>query len=251
MSNSFKKVLYLGAGSDIEVVNYFPKCNEFVLIDTQPRSEHDTKDYFYEGFYRAKFFNRVIKKCKKYGFILNETIELEPNYIKNIKTIETSSEYMNKDIIDISNISDIPYINPHLLIFKNHSKNKDNNERIIKYYISTNILFNMTPILKNDIKTSDTLYVAGYHPDIILLKYIKNKINFVGDDKTIYFSEPDEDENTIINSMSNNNIHNKIKLNDWFDNYYLVWRKKSFVIVCDSLEDIDMKIKLINKRKDF
>jgi hypothetical protein len=229
MSNSFKKVLYLGAGNDIEVVNYFPKCNEFILIDTQPRSEHDTKDYFYEGFYRDTFFNRVIKKCEKYGFILNEIIELEPNYIKNIQTIETSSEYMN-------NISDIPYINPHLLIFKNK-------DRTIKYYISTNILFNITPILEDDIKTSDTLYVAGYHPDVELLKYINKKINFVGDDKTIYFLEPDEDEHTIIS--------NNIELNDYFDNYYLVWRRKALFIVCDSLEDIDMKKKLINTKKNF
>jgi hypothetical protein len=233
MSNSFKKVLYLGAGNNIEVVNYFPKCNEFILIDTQPRSEHDTKDYFYEGFYRDKFFNRVIKKCEKYGFILKEIIELEPNYIKNIKTIETSSEYMN-------NISDIPYINPHLLIFKNNLKN---DSRTIKYYISTNILFNMNPMLEDDIKSSDTLYVAGYFPDIILLNYINKKINFVGDNCTVYFFEPDEDENNIIS--------NNIELNDYFDNYYLVWRRKSLIIICDSLKDIDMKKKLINTNKDY
>ena len=56
MSKQFNKVLYLGAWDHIDVVNYFPKCNEFVLIDTQPRSEHDEKDYFYDGFYRPKFF---------------------------------------------------------------------------------------------------------------------------------------------------------------------------------------------------
>ncbi len=147
MSSNFKKILYLGAGEHIEVINYFPNCNEFILIDTKPRSEHDEKYYFYEGFYRNHFLNIVIKKCKKYGFILNQTIELDSNYINTIKTIE----------LDLRNINDIPYINPHLLIFINEF-----NQKVIKYYISTNIIFNMCPVLEKDIKTSDTLYVAGY-----------------------------------------------------------------------------------------
>jgi hypothetical protein len=229
MSNYFKKVLYFGPWDHIEVVNYFPKCNEFILIDTQPRSQHDEKNYFYEGFYRDTFLNRVIEKCEKYGFILDNTIELDPNYIKNIQTIETSTKYMDKDII--------PYINPHLFIFKNHSKN-DN--RIIKYYISTNILFNMNQMLEDDIRTSDTLYVAGYFPDIELLKYINKKINFVGDNDTVYFYEPDPDENNIIIAYRDNYI----SFSEF--NYYLVWREKSMIIVCDSLEDIDMKKNLIN-----
>jgi hypothetical protein len=215
MITHFKKVLYLGSWNHIEVVNYFHKCNEFVLIDTQPRSEFDEKDIFYKEFYREKFLKRVIKKCKKYGFKLEETIELDQNYNKHL--------------------SDLQYINPHLLIFKN-------NERVIKYYISTNILFNMTPLLEDDIKTSDTLYVAGYYPDIELFKYTNKKMNFVGDNCTVYFYEPDKDENKIIIN---------IKLDDYFDNYYLVWRRKSLIIICDSLEDINDKKHLINTRKDY
>ena len=221
MTSNFKKVLYLGAGAHIEVVNYFPNCNEFVLIDTQPRSEHDEKDYFYEGFYRPKFIDRIVNKLtkgSKYGFILNEIIELDPNYINTIKTIELQPH--NRNIINI------PYINPHLFIFKNSN-------RILKYYISTNILFNMNNMLEEDIKSCDTLYVAGYHPDIILLNYINKKINFIGDNNTVYFYDYDKDENTIIS--------NNIK----FDNYYLVWRRKSMIILCDSLEDIE------NKRKQL
>jgi len=105
----------------------------------------------------------------------------------------------------------------------------------------------MFPVLKEDIKSSDTLYVAGYFPDIILLKYINKNINFVGDNETVYFGETDIDENNIIS----NYITHKTKLNDiiykeW--NYYLVWRKKSMIIVCDSLEDINDKIQLIKHR---
>jgi hypothetical protein len=218
MSNNFKKVLYFGSCDHIEVVEYFPKCNEFILIDTQPRSEHDAKDYFYDGFYRVKFINKIKNKCKKYGFILNKITELDSNF-------------MSKELVD-----NFPYINPHLFIF-------NNSNRIIKYYVSTNILYNMNKMLEDDIKSSDTLYVAGYSPDIELLKYLNKQINFVGDNHTIYFYEREPDENNIIS----NYIENKIILYDYFDNYYLVWREKSLIIVCDSLEDINNKKNELNE----
>ncbi len=220
MSNNFNKVLYFGSWAHIEVVDYFPKCNEFVLIDTQPRSEHDKKDYFVEGLYRPTFLDKVINKCKKIGFTLTDKIELDPNY-------------MSKELSD-----NFPYVNPHLFIFKNKS-------RIIKYYISTNIIFNMTPLLEEDIRTSDTLYVAGYFPDVILLKYLNKKINCVGDSETVYFYEYDKDENNIIS----NYILTKEYSNEW--NYYLVWRKHSMIIVCDSLEDIDDKKHDLNDNYDY
>jgi hypothetical protein len=232
MSNNFKKVLYLGASDHIEVVNIFPNCNEFILVDTKPRSEHDVKYYFYEGFYRINFLKAVINKLKKYGFILDKTIELEPNYVNLIETIETNNHNTNKDLNTIS------YINPHLLLFKN----EENNNRIVKYYISTNILFNMNSLLRTDIYEADTLYDAGYHPNIELLKYFSSngnikKKNFVGDNNTCYYIDYDDDEDNIIKNF----INNTFNMNDYFDNYYLVWRKKSMIILCDNLEDINNK----------
>jgi hypothetical protein len=232
MSNNFKKVLYLGASDHIEVVNIFPNCNEFILVDTKPRSEHDVKYYFYEGFYRINFLKAVINKLKKYGFILDKTIELEPNYVNLIETIETNNHNKNKDLNTIS------YINPNLLLFKN----EENNNRIVKYYISTNILFNMNSLLRTDIYEADTLYDAGYHPNIELLKYFSSngnikKKNFVGDNNTCYYIDYDDDEDNIIKNF----INNTFNMNDYFDNYYLVWRKKSMIILCDNLEDINNK----------
>jgi hypothetical protein len=121
---------------------------------------------------------------------------------------------------------DLPYINPHLFIFRNEN-------RIIKYYISTNILFNMNKLLEDDIKTSDTLYVAGYFPNEELLKYFSKKMIFAGDDDTVYFSEPDPTDNNIISSGL---------LKEYFDKYYLICRETGKIILCDSLEDIDNKI---------
>ncbi len=100
----------------------------------------------------------------------------------------------------------------------------------------------MNEMLEKDIYEADSLYVAGYYPDCELLKYFLNKKkNFIGDSDTYYNKNYCDDYNHIIN----------INLDDYFDNYYLVWREKSMVIICDSLEDINDKKHLINTRKDF
>lgn len=39
--NSLNKILYLGAWDDIAPIHDFPNVNEFIYIDTQPRSESD------------------------------------------------------------------------------------------------------------------------------------------------------------------------------------------------------------------
>ena len=216
MSNNFKKVLYLGAWDHIEIVDYFPDCDEFILIDIQPRTQWDIKTYSKE-FYQKNFIEELINKCKDYGFILDIEIKLEDNLDDNY-----------------------PYINSHLFVFKNNFNNLDSQRvRTIKYYISTNILYNMTPILEEDIMESDTLYVAGYHPDKELLKYIKKKINFVGDDDTIYnnYNNDETDKNSIINYTNDN-------FNNYFDNYYLIYRESKKIIKCNSLNNI---ISLINR----
>ena len=213
MSNNFKKVLYLGAWDHIEIVDYFPECNEFILIDTQPRSQWDIKT-FCKDFYQKNFIEELINKCKDYGFILDIEIKLEDNLDDNY-----------------------PYINSHLFVFKNNIKCMDTQRvRTIKYYISTNILYNMKPILEEDIMESDTLYVAGYHPDKELLKYIKNKKNFVGDNDTIYNND-DSDKNNIINNINNTNDHVHY-FNNYFDNYYLIYRNSKKLIKCDNLDMI-------------
>jgi hypothetical protein len=210
MSNNFKKVLYIGAWDHIEIVDYFPNCDEFILIDTQPRSQWDINT-FCKDLYQKKFIEVLINKFKDYGFILDIEIKLDKNFDDNYH-------------------DNYCYINPHLFLFKSMNTQR---VKIIKYYISTNILYNMTQILEQDIMESDTLYVAGYFPDKELLKYIKNKINFVGDDETIYNNYNDQDENNIIYNF---NINNNI--NDYFDSYYLVYRDSKKLIKCDNLDMI-------------
>lgn len=179
------KLLYFGPWDHIDPVIHFPLIKEFVFIDTQPRSEFDKKNIFETCFYRDKFYNNLVMKCNTYGFVLNNTYVLDPYYYKKIG-------------------ADLSYdnINPTLLTFHNYKTNQT-----IKYYISTNILYNMCPMLENDILTSDGLILSGYHPHKILFSYISSKL------KTIYcytatcYDYNDYYKDNIISGLYNNNIN--------------------------------------------
>ncbi len=188
------KVLYIGAGDDINVINIFNtcgyKCNHFVLIDTLPRSSHDEMG-FYKGFYKSNFVDEIKQEFKNIGFEL-----------KNITELKKIKEF---------NKIDLPFIHPHLLEFIKGNK-------IVKYYISTNINKFMNNQLRKDLIESDTLYIKGYFPEIKLFDYFKldsKKKIFVGDEDTIYQKQPDDDIN-IINYMQNNNC-----ADSYFSDYYI------------------------------
>ena len=44
------KILYIGAGEHFDVINHFPDCNEFVLVDFKPMNDYGF-DYYYRPFY--------------------------------------------------------------------------------------------------------------------------------------------------------------------------------------------------------
>ncbi len=190
------KVLYIGAGDDINIINIF-KCNQFVLIDTLPRSSHDEMG-FYEGFYRKNFIDIIKQEFKNIGFELKKIIEL-----KKLKEF---------------NKIDLPFINPHLLEFIKGKK-------IVKYYVSTNINNFMNNELRKDLIEADTLYIKGYFPEIKLLDYFKTDIRkkiFGGDEDTVYSKDIYDDVN-IINYNYN--------ADDYFSDYYI--NINNMLIKCD------------------
>ena len=58
------KLLYFGANIHIDPIIHFKNVNEFIMVDTQPRSEFDNvycdNLQFYEGFYRPDFYIKLI-----------------------------------------------------------------------------------------------------------------------------------------------------------------------------------------------
>jgi len=117
------KLLYIGAGLHLDPIKTFSSTKKFIFIDTQPRSEFDSRRY-YTTYYNYNFLKELINNFKKLNFLKKEEITFGS-----------------------SNIN-LPYINSTLIIFYNQTL-----DQVVNYYVSTNILYNMNLQLLNDIKT--------------------------------------------------------------------------------------------------
>jgi hypothetical protein len=206
------KILYIGARTHLKPTLDI-NASEYIFIDTQPRSEFDEFGYWDYRFYKKNFYSNLIESARKLNFYLQNTILLDSNYSNFIK--KSNEEY--------------PHLNPTLLIFE-HS----NTGQILKYYISTNIQFNMCDRLYNDISTSTGLIISGHDPNNRLFNYIKYPINLFCYTGTCYtYENADEnDKNNIIYWCSNN----LSIIPTYFNNIYIVHRKNGCVIKCNDFQ---------------
>ena len=185
-----KKILYIGAKLKVDYIYEFPNTKEFVFVDTLPRSSWDhTK--FTSKLYDNIFINALNMNLRMHGFTLTKQIEIDPNYYKKIMTC-------NQRLF--TRFQNIKYINPCLLIYVNEKTNK-----IIRYYISTNIEYNMNRILKFDIETADTLLVSSYVPSLCLMNYFDGPKKLVAYSQTCFKpSVYPRGEETIIDFLKQN-----------------------------------------------
>jgi hypothetical protein len=234
MTEYTKKLLYVGAGTHIEPVKHFPKTKLFIFIDTQPRSEFDTYNpKFCKEFYRPHFLYELETTCEIYGFKLESFSCIDKDYYKQIIPWRW---YYSSWFFKIPN-----YVNPFLLVFKNYKT-----QQTLKYYISTNIKFNINPQIIKDIETSDGIMVSGYLPDIDILKYFGSSKIFFGYTKSCY----DDTNKTEFNEKYNNNIIHflhKFVCNShyYFYDFYLVKYYTGEIIHCNNFEyfyDLSKKI---------
>lgn len=224
------KILYVGAGLHIMPVTHFPQTKQFIFIDSQPRSEFDsTHPKFYTGFYRQHFINDLIASCQHYGFIFDSYTILDKNYYKKIISRKW---YYSSWFYKIP-----PDINPTILVFINKKT-----KQTIRYYISTNIKFNMNKKLEDDISSCDGIIVSGYFPETILLQYFKNPKVFFGYTNTCYNISPSfssECDNTIIYFL-----HNCIcNLQYYFYEFYIVYDDSGIIIKCEDFKNFLNNIK--------
>jgi len=234
--NNIKKMLYIGAWNHIECVNHFPNTKEFIFIDTQPRSEFDSLS-FHQPFYRKIFFQDLLMECRKKQFRLTNLTEIDKTYYKKILSVTQLMDYKLMD--------SYPFINPTLLSFVNNIT-----EQTIHYYISTNIEYNMTPRLLQDIQSADALVVSGYFPKKILFDYLDKDMpkKFIGYSQTCYKTPIDEDpdeKDTIINFLKK--PENIIK-NDYFYSYYYVCYETGAYKKFASFKDFLENSKILNTK---
>jgi hypothetical protein len=132
-----KKILYIGADLNINIVNIFNDVKIFVFVDNQPRSKSD-RYYFSDRDYNSNFIDKLLIIMYENGFKLSKNFSLDKNYHNNILNLKKKFYY---------SIFDLPtYINPELFIFENNKTNQ-----VVKYYISTNINDNMNESLYFDL----------------------------------------------------------------------------------------------------
>lgn len=194
------RVAYLGTWHHIQIAKDLLQkgIKEFVCIDTQPRSEFDQPAFFPE-FYRQKFTNDLLTKCKEFGFGLVSSTILDPDYIRKIGI---ASEVIDTELRKNININTV-YKDacPTLLTFKN-----EQTEQTIRYYISTNIETNICQQLKDDLHGCRGLILSGYFPHKCILNYLPKDIEYYCYTQTIY--EKDEDRiDKIIDVLENGTFH--------------------------------------------
>ena len=223
---TIKKVIYLGVGCHIDPVVHLPNVNEFVFIDIQPCSEFDNKS-FNKDFYKTNFYDELIQKCTILGFDLQLIKELDNKYYKKIFTIKQKIYYF------YCYKKTPKFINPTLLVFTNNKT-----KQILKYYISTNILYNMNELLLDDIRESDALIMSGYNPHTKLLNYFDKPKIFLGYSKTNYTIElhnTDEDRSNIVYFL-----HNKDTITSkYFNKYFLIRYDTGEEIECKNIIDLN------------
>jgi hypothetical protein len=144
--------LYIGAGIDIQPLLHFPLVQLFICIDSQPFSEYGRGSVFDTEMYRYYFITNLIAAYAQIGFALS-----------------SRALYNDKNI------------QPELFVFWNKETHQH-----IKYYTSTDILYDLNPDLITDIRQTTALIVSRYFPHKVLLDYIQQPIDFYGYDNTVW-----------------------------------------------------------------
>lgn len=172
-------MLYVGAGTDINMVSIFPETKRFIFIDTLPRSEFDnyTKEEPPIKWYRPEFLTELFQECAHHGF-----------------TLRDSQVYPERH--DTATRSELLYYYPSVLTF--HSLDG----RQIEYYVSTNLslpLIMEWGQLRNTLYQIRHIYVCGYFPHRNILSYLSSPLLcYIAHS---YIDDPDIIENTILEAF--------------------------------------------------
>jgi hypothetical protein len=220
MNITCNKILYIGAGLNIQYVQHFPDTKNFVFIDSLPRSKSETLNpKFNPENYKCNFINDLFIICNHYGFQIDSFTNLDKKYHKKI---------ISKFWYYTSWIYKIPIdINPIRLVFFNKKTNQK-----ISYYISTNILHNMNKILQHEINTCDGILVSEYYPENEILRYFVKPMIFFGYTNTSYqidFSYPTKENDNIIYFLYNCICNTKY----YFSDFYMVQSEDGLIVKCN------------------
>ena len=202
----FKKILYIGAGTDLLPLDIFPFFN-FVYIDSLPRNSYGYP-YYYRGFYDRNFKQKVMTTLEAMSFY-------------------KTSEKIFSDLYSEINVANLE---SHCVSFY-RDKNGQNNQngQNINYYFSTGIPENiydgngnLNTDLCADIAECDTIMIKGHWPHKDVFKYMKTPIHFIGNEMTHFPENKMEilDTDIEILSFSYLNASNKLYTFSTYEEFY-------------------------------
>lgn len=200
----FKKILYIGAGTDLLPLDIFPSSN-FVYIDSLPRNSYGYP-YYYRGFYDRNFKQKVLTTLEAMSFY-------------------KTSEKIFSDLYSEINVANL---DSHCVSFY-RDKNCQNNQngQNINYYFSTGIpenIYNGNGNLNTDLCTDiaecDAILIKGHWPNKDIFKYIKNPIHFIGNEMTHFPENKIDILGTDILSFSWQSLSGKLYTFSTYDDFY-------------------------------
>ncbi len=158
-------ILYIGTGYHVHITKHFPQVEKFIFVDSKPRGGSEVIERFDSSLYRHNFFREIVRSMNEQGFVLKNKIELDQDYKDYIfNWIQKIYYWIYPNLIP-------EYINPTVLYFHN-----DETNQLIKYYMSTSVVYNWCKELESDIKETDGLIVSGFNPDIKILSYFDHPV---------------------------------------------------------------------------
>lgn len=224
-TETVKKILYVNGGVDFTPIDVFHEATEYIYVDTLPRAEKDGYK-IKSRHYRGHFIDQIVSGLLKRGFVLSSIIVLNPEYTWKIASMRQKIRHGLGKLLQIPSF-ELVQVNPAKYSFVNRHSNK-----IVKYYVNTNIKYNMTRELHNDIMYSDAVVISTSVPNSILLNYFYGPKIFITKEsgfRFIYTSEKGGNDllSTIKKEGGDTYFHKYLFFDEDWENY------KSFDNYCD------------------
>ena len=198
-------LVYIGCGTDFDLLSKLPQIKEFVYIDSQPKSEFGYIEYDTGYFHRKNYMKNFSENIDK-SFIKVNLIPSYPNIYFNFSTDQTLYHYYSLPF---------PWTS-----------------RIFQYSITKDDIKK----LKNLLGNTTHLVIKGYSPSTKIFKYFnKNQITLITDKNTYYPSNfnkldsEDLDKVTTDLFLNTNNIQKRIKEILYFDDKTFINSYKSYI----------------------
>jgi hypothetical protein len=219
------KAIYIGAGLDILPALLFPALKEFIFIDSQPFSEFGTHTYHIEG--ENHISTQDVLKKDRFDNLFSR-----PTFMPTLEKVMTNNNFQQSKST------------PDYILYHNQITNQN-----IKYYYSCSFPEYLDNEIISEIKSCNTIIVCGHNPSKVVLDLIQSPTYLIGNNRTYYGYDSDEDDSEkkiIMPILENPSLINKyysIKLiedYEYWDNDTLIPSviTKYTVKECSGLKDM-------------